>query len=214
MITTDTGARGRGRPRQFDHDAVLDALIQLFWTRGYEAASVADMIELTGLSKSSLYGAFGSKEEILNAALERYLRGVAQILEPMESGSGGLADLHHFVDVYHSWLETDAGGRGCFALNSGAEMGMYSETVSDYAGQYRQMFRDAVGAALLRAADAGEIEPASVEMVREQLVGLIFAAALLNRSGASKDEREGFADSIHRLIDNISGERRRDSANR
>ncbi len=64
--------RGRGRPRAFDRDVVLDAAMQVFWAAGYEAASIPMLTAAMGISAQSLYAAFGSKEALYREALERY----------------------------------------------------------------------------------------------------------------------------------------------
>ncbi|WP_202948599.1 TetR/AcrR family transcriptional regulator [Novosphingobium sp. AP12] len=64
--------RGRGRPRAFDRDEVLEKAMQMFWAAGYEAASVPMLTEAMGISAQSLYAAFGSKEALYKEALDRY----------------------------------------------------------------------------------------------------------------------------------------------
>ena len=64
--------RGRGRPRQFDPDDVLDKAIDVFWELGYAGADTETLSRRTGLTKPSLYNAFGSKEDLFAAALNRY----------------------------------------------------------------------------------------------------------------------------------------------
>src|SRR4051812_22211104 len=66
---------GVARPREFDEGAVLDAAVQCFWARGYEATSVRDLIERTGLNGASLYNAFGDKRQLYQRALEHYVAG-------------------------------------------------------------------------------------------------------------------------------------------
>ncbi|MEO6714384.1 MAG: helix-turn-helix domain-containing protein, partial [Mycobacteriales bacterium] len=61
-----------GRPREFDMATALDAAVDVFWERGYESTSVADLEIATGLSRSSLYQAFGSKRTLYQASLDRY----------------------------------------------------------------------------------------------------------------------------------------------
>lgn len=61
-----------GRPRGFDADAVLDTVVDVFWSHGYEGTSMATLTGVTGLSKPSLYAAFGSKEELFRKAFARY----------------------------------------------------------------------------------------------------------------------------------------------
>src|SRR6201991_1538681 len=66
--------RTMARPREFDEDHVLERALHVFWDRGYEAASLAELQEATGLTKSSLYKAFESKEGLFRRVLDRYNR--------------------------------------------------------------------------------------------------------------------------------------------
>ncbi|MEX3933700.1 TetR/AcrR family transcriptional regulator [Paraburkholderia phymatum] len=60
------------RPREFDEDHVLDKALHVFWEKGYDAASLADLQEATGLTKSSLYKAFENKEGLFRRVVDRY----------------------------------------------------------------------------------------------------------------------------------------------
>lgn len=64
--------RGRGRPRKFDQTQALDKAVEVFWELGYEASDTETLSRRMGLSKPSLYNAFGSKEELFLLALSRY----------------------------------------------------------------------------------------------------------------------------------------------
>lgn len=64
--------RSRGRPRAFDREAALEQATRLFWTKGYEATSIADLTEAMGIGSPSLYAAFGSKESLFVDALNHY----------------------------------------------------------------------------------------------------------------------------------------------
>jgi len=64
--------RQRGRPRTFDRDAAIDAAMLLFWSRGYDTTSLADLTAELGIAPASLYAAFGSKEQLFREAVERY----------------------------------------------------------------------------------------------------------------------------------------------
>ena len=64
--------RPRGRPRSFDREQALEQAMEVFWKKGFEATSVADLTEAMGINPPSLYAAFGDKEQLFLAAVERY----------------------------------------------------------------------------------------------------------------------------------------------
>jgi len=63
----------RGRPLSFDRDAALESAMHVFWERGYEAASIADLTAAMGITPPSLYTAFGDKEQLFLGAIERWM---------------------------------------------------------------------------------------------------------------------------------------------
>src|ERR1700731_1201666 len=77
-------ARALGRPRSFETGEVLDAAMKVFWCKGYEGASLADLTRAMGINRPSLYAAFGSKEGLFRKALDRYAEGPsAYVLEAL-----------------------------------------------------------------------------------------------------------------------------------
>jgi AcrR family transcriptional regulator len=67
----------KGRPREFDADEALDRALEVFWRKGYEGASLAELTEAMGINRPSLYAAFGNKEALFRRALDRYAEGPA-----------------------------------------------------------------------------------------------------------------------------------------
>ena len=61
-----------GRPRAFDMDQALNQALHVFWEKGYDGASVADLSEAIGINPPSLYAAFGNKDALFKKALDRY----------------------------------------------------------------------------------------------------------------------------------------------
>ncbi len=63
----------KGRPREFDANEALDKAMMVFWQQGFEGASLTELTDAMGISRPSLYAAFGNKEELFRRALERYV---------------------------------------------------------------------------------------------------------------------------------------------
>jgi AcrR family transcriptional regulator len=117
-----------GRPRSFDKDKALDQAMEVFWRKGYEGASLADLTKAMGINPPSLYAAFGNKEGLLKAALDRYAEQRKGFLrtafeEPTarkvaECLLRGVADFHANPDNPPGCLFTQGG----LACGNGAEM--------------------------------------------------------------------------------------------
>lgn len=109
-----------GRPRTFDMDVVLEAAMLLFWEQGYEATSLAQLREATGLSSASLYGVFGSKEGLFEKAVEHYIAGPGSVTEAVADDAVSPREavsrlLHGSID-----MQTDTSHpRGCLIALSG-----------------------------------------------------------------------------------------------
>ena len=81
---TDRSSVGYGtavsRVREFDTDEVVRQAMEVFWRHGYEATSIQDLTEATGLGRGSLYAAFGSKHGLYEQALQRYVRQTSDVV--------------------------------------------------------------------------------------------------------------------------------------
>jgi AcrR family transcriptional regulator len=71
-LKQEKAAAHKGRPREFDTEDALDKALHVFWRQGYEGTSLSDLTEAMGISRPSLYAAFGNKEELFRLALDRY----------------------------------------------------------------------------------------------------------------------------------------------
>ncbi len=108
------------RPRQFDEDTVLGKAMLLFWARGYEGTSTTELLTATGLTNSSLYQAFGSKEGLYRRVAERYRNGPLGVRDAALAEPTPRRVVERLLLATIDVLTGDATPRGCLDVNSGA----------------------------------------------------------------------------------------------
>ncbi len=173
------------RPRSFSVEDTVEAAADVFWSKGYQDTAISDLEQATGLSRSSLYGAFGTKQAIFELALEWYLRGfIAPRLAPMERPGAGPGDIERFFASLAAFFRTGSRARqGCLMINSIAE----DEGRGTLLGGRAQAFRDRLTAAFANAM-AGQHEP-GLACGRAQLLTAttfgIWLAARIDPAGAA-----------------------------
>ncbi|MFI6787484.1 TetR/AcrR family transcriptional regulator [Nonomuraea sp. NPDC050383] len=148
------------RSKEFDPSAALDAALELFWERGYEGTSMADLVERLGIGRASLYATFGGKHELYMKALQRYLD--AQSPSPVEllSQPGpALPAVRQLVEMYARQSSSDEGKRGCMIVNAAAELMPRDEEVSRFVDRNWEGLETALTSALIRARAQGELAP-------------------------------------------------------
>lgn len=117
--------RERGRPRGFDLDIALDRALQVFWRHGYQGASLSDLTAAMGLSKPSLYAAFGDKQALYLKALERYATlQMEQHLAVFNTEADVRQALKTFLHAMAAALTDPKLPGGCFIVNGIADCGM------------------------------------------------------------------------------------------
>lgn len=111
------------RTEVFDRDEVLKQAVDLFWKKGYNATSMQDLTEATGLNRSSIYNSFGSKMELYQLALRRYQRDSGVLFQNALMNAANPRDaIQRIFDGLMQDIMSDSEGKGCFNLNCKAEM--------------------------------------------------------------------------------------------
>ncbi len=182
-----------GRPRGFDTDEALDAALRLFWHNGFRATTTRELEAGLGLSQSSLYNAFGSKQDLLEAALSRYEDRIEhELLGPLENADDGLAAVDRFFANLGYWI-THHGRRGCMLVNIMSEDGGASKELTTRTRGYRNRLRRALRGAIGRepsrddkakAGNANDEIAARADLLISVMLGVNVAA----RGGASLAE--------------------------
>jgi TetR/AcrR family transcriptional repressor of nem operon len=146
------------RPKEFDPDAALDAALALFWERGYEATSIADLVERLGVNRASLYATFGDKHALYLEALDRYIRTrdpdpVSLLAKP----GPALENVRALVRLYARGASSVRGPRGCLVVNTVAELLPRDRAAARRVEASWRTLESALTAALERARSEGDL---------------------------------------------------------
>ena len=118
-----------GRPREFDVDKALDLALQVFWRKGYEGASMADLTETMGITKPSLYSAFGNKEELFRKALDRYVDGPGGYFQVALAKPTMRAVVEHLLFESAAAVTDPNHPPGCLAVQGALSCGDAAESI-------------------------------------------------------------------------------------
>jgi len=148
------------RPKAFDHDDVLDKATQVFWLKGYEATSVQDLVDATGVNRGSLYNTFTDKAGLFGAVLGRYTdRSPARKLVANADDGPPRATIEAFFGDLVEIGAADPERRGCLLTNTAVELAPVDAEVADYVRGALAGIEDAFARLVERGQSIGEIGP-------------------------------------------------------
>ena len=187
-MTTDV-KKMRGRPRIFDENEALDKAMQIFWNRGYEGASLAELIESLGINKPSLYAAFGNKEELFKKALTRYATGPVAFVKEVVNEPTSRKVAERFLYIAAEYLTDSSHPKGCMIVQGALSTGENAELVKNILIQYRNSYENLLAERFEKAKVAGDL-PKDVEPkeLAKYLATLHQGMSVQATSGATKDE--------------------------
>ncbi len=134
--------KARGRPLAFNQDEVLDKALNVFWSRGYEGASMAELSEALGINKPSIYAAFGNKESLFRKALERYNSGpVAFVGEAMKAPTAQQA-VEKLLTQAADLFSDETTPNGCMIVQGALTCGQSAHPIQQELIAYRGNFED------------------------------------------------------------------------
>ncbi|MET9296108.1 TetR family transcriptional regulator [Streptomyces sp. NPDC003077] len=146
------------RTKAFDPDAALQAALELFWLRGYEATSMADLVEHLGIARASIYATFGSKHELYLKSLERYSRLLdPALIDELSQPGPALPAVQGLVTRFAEEAAGDDLGRGCFITNTAAELAAHDQHAARRVEASWTVLETALTTALTRARAQGEL---------------------------------------------------------
>ncbi|HTV25681.1 MAG TPA: TetR/AcrR family transcriptional regulator, partial [Polyangiaceae bacterium] len=191
-----TTAAPRGRPRTFDRESVLACATQLFWAKGYEATSIADLTEAMGIGSPSLYAAFGSKQELYVEALRHYhARYSGFVWNNFFAAQTAREAVASFLLDSAAALTGEVADvpRGCMLTLSSVGSEGHAE-LGELVRTARAMALTRLEERITRAVADGELPPSTDVHARARFIQTIQSGmSLLARDGARRSELEAVA---------------------
>lgn len=185
----------RGRPRSFDREQALTRAMELFWAKGYEATSMAELTAAMGIASPSLYAAFGSKEALFREAIELYARTEGgELWEAVAAAPTAYAAVERFLMGTAQIFTRPDRPCGCFIVLSALHAGETSATVRDELVRLRAETVEDLAALLARGIETGEV-PATADLrsIAAYFVTVQQGMSIQARDGASREQLEAIA---------------------
>jgi AcrR family transcriptional regulator len=196
-----TGNGKTGRPVSFDKEAALEAAMLLFWERGFEGTSMADLTQAMGLSPSSIYAAFGDKQALFALAAKRYLENPAQY------AAGALAEptlkdvIRALFENTVEFLTTPGHPPTCMSLAGAMGCSVSATPAKQLMTEIRKQNEAAIKSRLLRARKSGEFpKQINVDDYTRYLSTILAGLSIQAANGSTKAELKRTAEMALRYL--------------
>lgn len=191
------------RPREFDEAVALDAAVQCFWARGYEATSVRDLADSMGITSASLYNAFGDKRALYRRALDRYVeQSFLDRVGRFENQMPPRAAIAAFFNEIIKRSLADKDRKGCMLVNSALEVAPhdpeFQRVVADVLVQVESFFQRCVAAG---QRDGSISRAQSAQDLGRVLLSTLLGMRVLARTRPERALLEGLVRPIQSLLD-------------
>lgn len=188
--------------KSFDPDEALDRAIDVFWAKGYEATSMSDLIQATGINKGSLYNAFGSKKALFNQAFIKYDREHRQAsLRALSKKNDPVFAIETLFDDLVEQSVQDEDKKGCLLVNTALNLPHHNPdievAVKDGLFDYEVFFKDQLSLAKSRDEVRNTLD---VNRTAKGLLTLVVGLRVLARGGFGRSDLELVRDHAHALI--------------
>ncbi|MDH3607888.1 MAG: TetR/AcrR family transcriptional regulator [Gammaproteobacteria bacterium] len=187
-----------GRPIEFNPGIALDAAMHEFWRNGYEATSLQDLLNSMGLSKSSFYQTFSSKEKLFHQCLKHYQEQMAIKLEKdLSRSSLGIDFIQQAFSDIADEAKKENEQKGCLVINTANEFGQKNSEIAIIVKQSIDRFERIFLKAVKRAQSESDIsETKNATVLAQYLVGNMGGIKSMVKAGMSKKQINQIVDVI------------------
>lgn len=181
--------RPRGRPTNFNHEEALEKALQVFWSHGYEGASMSALTEALGINKPSIYAAFGNKEELFRKVLARYTTGPAAfVAEAMKEPSARLV-VEKFLMRAVDFFSDKSTPNGCMIVQGALTCGQSSSKIQQELITYRNGIETMLTKRFDLAKTQGDLPPnLNTKQLAKYIATIHQGMSVQATSGATREE--------------------------
>ncbi|RBP51095.1 TetR/AcrR family transcriptional regulator [Arenicella xantha] len=187
--------------KSFNEQEVLDNATQVFWQKGYESTSIADLLDRTGLNRGSLYNAYGGKQALFIKTLLNYDQTRLEMLAALEALDEPVKAITKFFDDVVSSTLADTEHKGCFLFNTALQIHAHdrqvNEIVTNGINQIEAFFRRSIEVGQARGDIRKELDPAETA---KTLIALTVAIRVLGRGVFNKSALQTIANQAKKII--------------
>ncbi len=178
-----------GRPRGFDTDAALDAAMRVFWQKGYEGATLKNLTDAMRINRSSMWAAFGNKEELFKKAFERYVNTYQGFIREAFEKPTVREVIESSLRTTVDFLSTPGNPKGCLSLNAALAVGDEAESVKQWLLQGKKHRELIARKRFEQGKKSGELSPETDSVALARYLGtLLQGLCIQGVGGATKAE--------------------------
>lgn len=188
--------------KSFDEDEAIGKAMRVFWEKGYEPASISDLIAGIGITRGSLYNAFGGKEQLFIKSLLKYDKDYRRaLLTEMEALDDPKRAIKTLFDLIVADTVADPDRKGCFIVNTTTELSTHGDEVNTIIRtglrEFETFFRRSIEVAQTRNEIPASVDP---KATAKALLGLMISIRVLGRGMYDKASLRIIADQAQRLL--------------
>lgn len=197
----------RGRPRKIDPEEALEAAMNVFWQKGYDGTSMADLVRETGMAKPGLYATFGDKETLYKKALDKYFAdGAIPLLDDLINTTLPMADaVRAFLNTIVNGMFDETTPSGCFLTNCVVECENEIPKLEKIGRKYNEMRRHAFVKFFQKNKNEGNLNKnVDPEALAEFYSGQALTLAVLDKAGTDREGMDRFIETAMSVLVNLN----------
>jgi AcrR family transcriptional regulator len=186
---TKKPGKPRGRPLAFNQDDALEKALQIFWSRGYEGASMAELADALGINKPSIYATFGNKEALFRKALAKYLAGPAAFIGEAMKEPTAHQVVKKFLLLAVDFFSDRSTPNGCMIVQAALTGGQGSSAIQQELITYRKSLEASFNERFELAKSQGDLpQHVNTKQLAKYIATIHQGMSVQATSGATKDE--------------------------